>query len=453
MPSLWSRLFGRPDPTPSDPAPSETKAAVDFASAPSLGYSLGLFPSSTGVPVTPQSSLQVTAVYACVRALADDIAALPIRVRRVQAGGGAVADPKHPVARLLRAPNGWQTPYELLNHMIVSLTLRGNAYLYINRAPDGTPVQLIPLLPDRVMVVMNEGNGSLFYNISSPMISERVLTVPGEDIVHVRNISLDGGILGLSPLAAAQESVGLAQATQKHAAVMFRQGTLLRGILSTDGKLSAEAATNLRASWEKTYEGNDNAHKIAVLEDNLKFQPLSMTASDSELLASRRFSVEEIARLFRVPLSKIGATGTNTIANIETEEQGYISYSLLPLCRRIEEAFEQRLLFEDERDRIEIRFDFEGMLRANTKDRFAAAQIGLLNGFLSINEVRAREGMTPVEGGDNYRIPLNTAALESSSAIGAAMTTPTPPKAPKPGQEVLSDEKPEGPDEDEDDAS
>ncbi len=422
-------------------SPTPITKAVDFSNASSL---FGFFGnrSHTGTVVTNHTALQITAAYACIRALSEDVACLPIKIRKILPNNGAIAQPRHPIAKLLAHPNAYQTPFEMISHIITSLTLRGNAFVYIIRAGDGTPIELIPLIPDRVQTLINQNDGMIYYHISHPRLSAATMSVPQEDMIHVKNISLDGGVLGVSPIQASQETLGLAQAAQNHAAIMFRQGTMLRGVFTTDGKLSPETIVNLRSQFEKTYAGVDNAHKTAVLEEGMKFEPLSMTAEDSQLLESRKFSVEEIARLFRVPLSKIGVQA-GSVANNETQEQSYISNSLMPLCRRIEEAFEQRLLFEAERAYINIRFDFDHMLRANTKERFDSHAVALGWGFLSINEVRAKEGLTPIEGGDDYRIPLNTAALNSDSLLGQVMGTP---KKPDTGNAVLDPAKPDGQD-------
>lgn len=148
--------------------------------------------------------MQIAAVYASCRILSDDMGRLPLRVRDVLAGGGAETNTKHPVARLLRAPNDWQTPIEFLSFLVFSYSLRGNAYAYVQRGKDGTPKALIPLVPDRVNVLINEKSGRIYYQISHPRLGNTVKTTKAEDIIHIRNISLDGGVLGLSPIAAGQ---------------------------------------------------------------------------------------------------------------------------------------------------------------------------------------------------------------------------------------------------------
>jgi len=394
----------------------------------SLGWG-GYTPSSTGTPVSQYTSLGFAACWACIKCISDDTAKIPLRMRRLLKKGGAVQEKKHPVAKLLRQPNYFQTPFEFISYLASSYTMRGNAYAYVRRDVDGTPVELIPLMPDRVQIMCNPLDGAINYVATHPRFGAMSRTIIPEDMLHIRGISIDDGLTGVNPIAIGQNVLGIGLAVNEFAGRVFKQGAMLRGILTTDGTLSPETAKSIAAQWEKTYSGQVNAHKTAVLEQGLKYQSMTMDNEQVQLLESRSFSAEEAARFYRVPGFKIGINKAITAGSLEQLEQSYINDTLMPLARRIEEVMEARLLFDDERDKYEIRFDFDAAtLRADTKNRFDSYQIALLNGMMNIDEVRAKEGMAPVPDGkgQDFRIPLNQAALDSDSVIGAAMTTPKP---------------------------
>lgn len=380
------------------------------------GAAFGTYANNTGVAVGPYSSLASASVFACVKVLSEDVAKLPVRVRRAQHAEGRVSfvdESKHPLNRLLRTPNRWQTPFEFWSFVVTSHQLWGNAYVVVRRGKGGAPQELIPLRPDRVQTEIS-AKGGLFYRGFHPVFGAEQKRWPAEDVLHIRGMSLDGGFLGMSPIAAAQDSVGLALVTQKHAAKIFSQGTMLTGVLSHPAgaaELNPEAVTRMAESWQRAYAGSDNAHRVAFLEEGTTYTPIGMNAADAQLLESRRFSAEEICRIYRVPPHKIGILDKSTFSNIEQQEQSYVSDALLGICRRVEEACERDLLFDDERDDFQVRFDFSEMLRGDTLQRMQAYQIAFLNGFLNQNEIRARENMPPIEGGDQYRVPANTVPM------------------------------------------
>jgi HK97 family phage portal protein len=294
-------------------------------------YSLGLWPSSTGIPTSPIQALQVSAVYACVRRLSEDLAKLPINIRKKSRKGGWTVDTKHPLNKLFRSPSDWQTQFGLIQHLIVSLQLRGNGYIYVARNRDGDPRQLMPIVPDRTSILLTQ-EGGIYYQISTPQFGGETLTALPEDIIHVRNMSLDGGLRGLSPISCSQDSLGVA--AQRHAALFFRQGTSLRGVLEAPTRLNDEAVKRMAQSWQATYTGSDNAHKIAILEEGVKFNALSISPEDAQLLETQKYSAEQVARIFGMPAWLIGLeVSTGTYSNVE-QSQLTVSTRRLPPCRR-----------------------------------------------------------------------------------------------------------------------
>jgi HK97 family phage portal protein len=231
----------------------------------------------------------------------------------------------------------------------------------------------------------------------------------------------------------AQDVIGLALATQTHGATVFRQGAQIAGFLKAPNALSPEAAKRVAEDWKNTYGGVQNANKIAVLEGGLDFQKISMTNEDAQYLESRKLCVTEVCRLFRVPPHKIQDLSNAHFNNLEQSEKAYVNDGLQPTATRIEQACERSLLFEDERMAYQIRFNFEELLRGDFKTRMEGYQIALLNGIFNRNEIRLKEGMRPVPGGDEFRVPLNTgAAGANGSGTTPANSTPSSPEASPP---------------------
>jgi HK97 family phage portal protein len=378
--------------------------------------------SNTGVPVTPLSALQSAAVYGCVLCLAEDIGKLPIEIRRRVPGGGFEIDATHPLGELFARPNKWQTPMEFWSYMVTGVKLRGNAIAAIKRDWDGSPLELIPLNWDRVSVLLSP-KGWLYYLVSHPMVGDGV-TLHQDDVLHIRNICVDGGYLGMSAIAVAQDVVGLALATQQHGATLFRQGTQLAGFLKTAGVLSPEAAKRIAEDWKNIYGGVQNANKVAVLEQGMEFVKLGMTNEDAQFLESRKFSLQEVCRLFRVPPHKVQDLSNAHFNNLEQSEKAYVNDALQPTAARIEQACERSLLFEAERGSYQIRFNFEELLRGDFKTRMEGYQIALLNGIFSRNEIRLKEGASPVPGGDEFRVPLNTGSAGGTGQAGSEPSKP-----------------------------
>jgi HK97 family phage portal protein len=257
-------------------------------------------------------------------------------------------------------------------------------------------------------------------------------------MIHIKNISLDGYV-GASPVAIAQDVLGLALATQQHGATLFRQGGQVGGVIKFPGALSKEAADRIANSWRETHAGVQNANKVAVLEEGGDFTKIAITNEEAQVLESRRFSVIEICRLYGVPPHRLGELDKATLNNIEQQNQQYVDSALTPIARAIEQLFDHHLLFEDERSFLECRLDFDDMTRGDLLTRYQAYQVGTLNGWLNRNEVRAKENLDPIadETADEYRVPLNTAvpadipapsATKPSEASNAPSVAPTKPE-------------------------
>lgn len=394
-------------------AAAQTKAGGDIVGSlnsmafpqPLLYAALGGYASNTGVPVTPFTALQSAVVYGCIKCIAEDIASIPLQIRRKVPGGGWVIDEKHALNLLFRKPNRWMSAFQFWSYYLTAYCLRGNGYCVIQRDMNGAPAELVPVTPDRVTIKLDI-NGVPWFLVNARQVGIGVW-VPPDDMLHMMNMSVDG-YLGLSPIACAQDVVGLALAAQQHGAILFRQGAQVHGILKHPGRLGDEAKMNIAESWRNTHGGVQNAMKTSVLEEGMTFERISITNEDAQFLQTRQFQVNDICRIFRVPPHKVAEYGRATFNNIEQQQQAYVDDCLGPLTVQLEGLMNDQLLFDDERDRYETHFDYTGILRGDTIRRYQSYAIGLTNGFLSANEVRALESLNPIEGGDEYRVTLNT---------------------------------------------
>ena len=383
----------------------------------------GMGVSNTGIAVTPYTALQVPTVSACIRCLSDDLAKLPLVVRRRLPGGGWEIDLNHALNKVLRDPNRFMTAMDLKAYIVTSYCLRGNAYVAIRRDGNGRPSKLIPLSPDRVSVLLSP-DGHLFYHMSHPLLGTEGLVLHQDDVMHIRGMSLDG-YTGISPLATGAEAIGLALATQQHGATVFRPGANISGVLSTAGVLTDDAARRLAQNWRDTYAGTHNAAKVAVLEQGLTFAPISMNNEEAQYLGTRAMSAREIASLYRVPLHKLGIEDSATLGGLEQAEIRYIRDGLQPIATRIEENANYDLLFDSEQQSLSIKFDFDELMRGDAPSRFGVYQTALLNGIYCLDDVLVREGMPPLPDGKGQtrRVPLNTGAIGSVNPEGAAAVT------------------------------
>jgi HK97 family phage portal protein len=427
MPPPRLRLLAR-EPTLTMP-PRVKDAGTAAVPTPSMFWAFGGFPSSTGVPVSPLTAIQVATVYGCAKARAEDLAKVPLILRRFSGETGVrAADPRHPVARLLRRPNDWMTMFQFVRFIEWSLCYRGNAYAVIKRDAGGDPVQLVPIVPDLVHVEVSP-KGTLYYRVQHPALwGTEQRKLHQDNVLHFRNVSLDGGYIGISPIAAAQEAIGLALAAQQHGATLFRQGAQVGGVLKHPNTLSNEAKDYITAAFAEKFAGVQNAHKVPVLEEGMTFEKVGMTNEDAQFVALRGFQRAEICAIFRVPPHKVMDLERATYSNMEVSEQAYINDALMPDAEQIAQEMRSKLLFEDELDDLEFHWRWDALLRADRKTRYEAHAVGLNNGFLNVNGVLDQEGQPRIgPEGDVYRVPLN---LGSARDPANQAPTGTPGDAP-----------------------
>ena len=371
--------------------------------------------TTSGKAVNERTAMQTSAVYACVRILAESVAGLPLHVYERTANGSKSTKPSHPLYRLLHdEPNHEMTSFVFRETLMSHLLLWGNAYAQIIRDGRGFPFAIYPLLPDRMAVDRNE-SGELVYTYQS---DKGQVKLRRENILHIPGLGFDG-LIGYSPIAMAKNAVGLALATEDYGAAFFANGANPGGVLEHPGVIKPEQADRLRESWQSQF-GGANAHKVAVLEEGLKFHQMSIPPEQAQFLETRKFQINEIARIFRVPPHMVGDLEKSSFSNIEQQSLEFVKYTLDPWVVRWEQSLQQALILPSEKATIFIKFNLDGLLRGDYQSRMQGYSTGIQNGFMSVNDVRGLEDMnllTAEEGGDLHFVNGNMVKLAD---VGAA---------------------------------
>lgn len=377
--------------------------------------------SSTGEVINQISAMRVSAVWACVTIISEDVAKLPWHVYRKKGDGEKIVVADHPVERLLQRPNWWQNGFEFKEMMMAALLLRRNAYAAILHNFRGEPTALIPVNPDWV-TLYQAPDGALFYNVArqnqhlKAALQSLPLLIPADDMLHIRGLSLNS-LWGLSAITSGKDAIGLALAQQELAAVFASNGAQLSGVLQTDKKLTDQTYERLRNAWKEKRAGIKNAGETAILEQGLKFEKLGMTSVDAEFVAHRQHQVEEVGRYFRVPHHKLGIMERSTNQTMAQAEQEYFNNTVVSWCTRVEEKVGDTFGLADQD--VFVEFDLARALRADILTRYQAFRLGTGGAaFLKPNEVRRVEGMPDDPDGDVLLRPANLVP------IGTPVATP-----------------------------
>lgn len=380
--------------------------------------------SAAGAKVNEFTAMQTTAVYACVRILAESIAGLPLHLYEYR-GNGKERVPGHPLYFLLHdSPNPEMTSFIFRETAMIHLLLWGNSYAQILRDGRGRVMGLYPLLPNRMSVGRDE-SGEIVYTYtpmseSNPHLKgQRQITLRREDVLHIPGLGFDG-LVGYSPIAMAKNAIGIALATEEYGAAFFKNGARPGGVLEHPGVL--KDPSKLRESWHAVYGGTMNTGRIAVLEEGVKYQQIAIPPEEAQFLETRKFQIDEIARLYRVPPHMIGDLEKSSFNNIEQQSLEFVKYTLNPWVVRWEQSLQKALLTDKERKEYFIRFKVDGLLRGDYKSRMEGYAIGRQNGWLSANDIRSLEDMNPIEaeeGGDLYLINGNMTKLRDAGLFAA----------------------------------
>lgn len=391
-------------------------------------YSFFFGSTTSGKTVNERTAMQTTAVYACVRILAETIASLPLHTYKYTETGKEKAM-EHQLYNLLAdEPNPEMTSFVFRETLMSHLLLWGNAYAQIIRDGRGNIIGLYPLLPNK-MSVNRASNGEIYYIYSrysdeNPNIEGYgQMYLQNHEVLHIPGLGFDG-LVGYSPIAMAKNAVGMSIACEEYGASFFANGANPGGVLEHPGVVKDPA--RVRDSWNSVYQGTGNAHKVAVLEEGMKFQSVGIPPEQAQFLETRKFQINEIARLFRIPPHMVGDLEKSSFSNIEQQSLEFVKYTLDPWVIRWEQAMKKALLLPSEKKDYFIKFNVDGLLRGDYQSRMNGYSIGRQNGWLSSNDIRELENLNKIPeelGGDLYLINGNMTKLADAGAFANKNTT------------------------------
>lgn len=392
------------------------------------GYSFLFGRTTSGKPVNERTAMQTTAVYACVRILAEAIASLPLHVYEYQDDGGKKLVHDHPLYYLLHdEPNPEMTSFVFRETLMSHLLIWGNAYAQIIRDGAGRVLGLYPLLPDK-MEVQRDDKGNIYYVYSrnsdeNPMFKEYGnIKLKAEDVLHIPGLGFDG-LIGYSPIAMAKNAVGMTLACEEYGASFFANGANPGGVLEHPGVL--KDPSKVRESWNSVYRGVSNAHKIAVLEEGMKYQQIGIPPEEAQFLETRKFQINEIARLYRIPPHMVGDLDKSSFSNIEQQSLEFVKYTLDPWVIRWEQSLQRSLLLPGEKGKYFIKLNVDGLLRGDYQSRMNGYAVGRQNGWFSANDIREMENMNPIPNEEGGNLYLINGAMTKLADAGAFAKTDT----------------------------
>jgi len=384
--------------------------------------------STSGKNVNERSAMQMTAVYACVRILSESIAGLPVHLYKYREDGSKEKAGDHPLYRILHdEPNPEMTSFVFRETLMSHLLIWGNAYAQIIRDGAGRVLGLYPLLPDK-MDVQRDDRGNIYYVYSrnsdeNPMFKEYGdIRLKAEDVLHIPGLGFDG-LIGYSPIAMAKNAVGMTLACEEYGASFFANGANPGGVLEHPGVL--KDPSKVRESWNSVYRGVNNAHKIAVLEEGMKYQQIGIPPEEAQFLETRKFQINEIARLYRIPPHMVGDLDKSSFSNIEQQSLEFVKYTLDPWVIRWEQSLQRSLLLPGEKGKYFIKLNVDGLLRGDYQSRMNGYAVGRQNGWFSANDIREMENMNPIpdeQGGNLYLINGAMTKLEDAGAFAKTDT-------------------------------
>jgi len=376
--------------------------------------------SSSGKNVTERSAMQMTAVYSCVRILAEAVAGLPLHFYKYT-DDGKIKAVDHRLYHLLHdEPNPEMSSFVFRETLMTHLLLWGNAYAQIIRNGKGEIIALYPLMPNKMKVDRDE-NGVIYYTYTrskdeAPTSEGTTVYLYKEDVLHIPGLGFDG-LVGYSPIAMAKNAIGLAIATEEYGAKFFANGAAPSGVLEHPGTIKDPA--RVREAWQSQFGGSGNSGKVAVLEEGMKYTPISISPDQAQFLETRKFQINEIARIFRVPPHMVGDLEKSSFSNIEQQSLEFVKYTLDPWVIRWEQSLARSLLSADEKNKYYFKFNLEGLLRGDYVSRTSGYATARQNGWMSANDIRELENMDRIpaeQGGDLYLINGSMLQLADAGA-------------------------------------
>ena len=402
-------------------------------------YTFFMGGTTSGKSVTERSAMQMTAVYSCVRILAEAVAGLPLHLYKYTDSGGKEKAIDHPLYRLLHdEPNPEMSSFVFRETLMTHLLLWGNAYAQVIRNGKNEVIALYPLMPNK-MTVDRDANGQLYYsyyrgNDEAIRDAQNTVILKPSDVLHIPGLGFDG-LVGYSPIAMAKNAIGMAIACEEFGAKFFANGAAPSGVLEHPGTI--KDPSRVRDAWQSQFGGSSNSGKVAVLEEGMKYTPISISPEQAQFLETRKFQINEIARIFRVPPHMVGDLEKSSFSNIEQQSLEFVKYTLDPWVIRWEQSIHRALLSADEKAAYFVKFNLEGLLRGDYQSRMNGYAIGRQNGWMSANDIRELENLDRIpaeEGGDLYLINGNMLPMRDAGAF--ANTNPN-----DSGKEENPDEK------------
>ena len=355
--------------------------------------------NDSGTVVTPETALTLSSVWAAIQVISDAIAGLPLHV---QAKDGSGKQYNTPLYRLLHdQPNDYMTAVSFRTALMHNVLLYGNGYAFIERDTVGRPIALLPMLARTTRPYRKDGE--LFYQTSLP--DGKTYTLPQESVFHILGATIDG-LNGLSPIDYARQTCGISLALEKFSASFFGKGCTPSGTIEAPA-MKPEAAKEYAANLRATYAGIGNANSLMLLTHGATWKASTVTPRDSQAVEQREHQIREVARIYKIPPHKLADLSRASFSNIESQTLQFQQDCIAPWAIRLEQEFERKLLLEVERPTIEIKFNLDSLLRSDIVSRYAANASALQAGWQTVNEIRAREGMPSLPGGDVLRAPLN----------------------------------------------
>ena len=360
-----------------------------------------------GTIITQDTSLKIGAVYACVRLLADTISTLPVDTFYRE---GGARKPFRPKPLWVENPDIGTAREDHLQQAMVSLLLDGNVFIRIFRSRTGEILSLVVLDPTRVEVRRNPATREVEYVLDAGTGT----TLRADEVLHITELRKPGALRGISRIDEVKQSLGLASALEEFSARFFGQGSVTAGIIEWPGNLTREQAKDLASGFEDGHRGLKRSHRPGVLFGGAKFVKTGVDPNEAQMLESRQFAVEEIARIFRCPLHllQVSTPGAMSYASVEQNAIQFAQYTLRPIISKFETAFSSLLPGP-----AFVKFNLDAILRGDIQTRFAAYSTGQLAGFLSVNDIHRLEDMPPADGGDEYRVPLANVNLAAANIV------------------------------------
>lgn len=373
-------------------------------------------PSYSGRDVTDNTAMQVAAVWSCVRILSETIGSLPWAIFERKADGSAVKVDHGLGDVMLGQPNADMTSTEFREALVVNLCLRGNSYCLRETNAMGAVVSLYPIPSDKVEPKRNDKTDRIDYRVND---RGRWETLPRDKVWHVKGFG-SNGLMGFSPIAYARQAMGISLAAEEFQGRFFSQGAKPSFVATIPQWLKQEQRPIARENLQALWSGLENAHKIQLLEGGLDVKPLTMPLEDAQFLQLRGFSIQEICRIYRIPPHMVADLERSTNNNIEHQGLEFVMFTLQPYLTRIEDSAQRWLFSARDRAKYFLRFNVEGLLRADAVARAQLYATLLQNGVYSRNEVRALENRNRVDGLDEYTVQSNMALVQFLDQLGRA---------------------------------